>query len=144
MIIIYTDGSCSRNPGPGGFGVVITDNNNIIAQYQERTDSTTNNREEMKAIIWALENYGRGLNYPPIVYSDSMYCVNTFNTWMKSWKANGWKRAKGKQVENLDLVKKYDKLIEEGYQIDLRYIKGHAGHEFNELADKLATGTIIL
>lgn len=143
-MVIYVDGSCKGNPGPGGFGVVVlNDKGDIINQYQEFCENTTNNREEMKAIIWALENYGKCVP-SIIVYSDSAYCVNTFNIWMKNWKVNGWKRPKGQQVENLDLVKKYDKLINEGYLIDLQKVKGHADNEFNNLADKLATGYLLL
>lgn len=143
MIEIYTDGSCCGNPGPGGFGVVVIDNGQIIDKYQEFTDATTNNREEMKAILYVLENYGKG--FPcPIVYSDSEYSINTFNIWMHNWKAAGWKRPKGKPVENLDLVQKYDKLNSEGYYIDLRKVKGHADNEYNNFADKLATGIIKL
>lgn len=101
----------------------------------------------MKAIIWALENYGnpedriiRG--YIPIVYSDSAYCINSFTNWIHGWKANGWTRAKGKKLENLDLIKRYDKLIEQGYKVNLKKIQGHAGYVGNILADGLATGKI--
>lgn len=153
MFTIYTDGSCSGNPGPGGFGVVVVEswdipeNGVIIDACTKRSPQTTNNREEMKAIIWALENYGdekhRGNGFViPIVYSDSAYCVNSFTNWIHGWKANGWTRAKGKKLENLDLIKRYDELVEQGYKIDLRKVEGHAGIEFNELADKLATGKI--
>ncbi len=153
MIWIFTDGSCSGNPGPGGFGVVVYEGwggeyhqNPIVDAYQKSCDSTTNNREEMKAILWALKNYGvchtgNGCIIPT-VYSDSTYCVNTFNDWMWKWKAKGWKRPKNKPVENLDLIKAYDKLIELGYKIHLQKIPGHVGEQGNELADKLATGKI--
>ncbi len=141
MITIYTDGSCSKNPGPGGFGVVVVKDNKVIAAYQEKEDNTTNNRMEMKAIIYALETYGTDPSdfTAPIVYSDSSYCVNSFTNWIKSWKANGWARAGGKKLENLDLIKTYDMLCR-NYKIDLRKIKGHAGEMYNELADALATG----
>lgn len=147
MITIYTDGSCSGNPGPGGFGVVVVKDNRVIKSHQEQENSTTNNRMEMKAIIWALENYGSPkdriiMDSTPIVYSDSAYCVNSFTNWIKGWKANGWTRAKGKKLENLDLIKRYDELTCQGYKIDLRKIAGHAGHEWNEMADGLATGRI--
>lgn len=155
MKVIYTDGSCHRNPGPGGFGVLVCEawgdedpSRYIITDaYQEFNGSTTNNREEMKAILWALENYGdeahreNGFNIP-VVYSDSAYCVNSFTKWISGWKANGWTRAKGKKLENLDLILKYDKLLSKGYKINLKYIKGHNGDFGNELADKLATGVI--
>lgn len=146
-ITLYTDGACSGNPGPGGFGVVVVEEENPINSYQEFSDQTTNNREEMKAIIWALENYGSpanraALGFIPIVYSDSAYCVNSFTNWIKGWKANGWTRAKGKKLENLDLIKRYDELTCQGYKIDLKKIAGHAGNKWNEMADGLATGRI--
>lgn len=150
MVWIFTDGACSGNPGPGGFGVVVYygwgDNYkevSIVDAYQKSSESTTNNREEMKAILWALKNYGdKHLGngcIVPVVYSDSAYCVNTFNDWMWKWKKNGWKRPKNKPVENLDLVMAYDKLITLGYKIDLRKTSGHTGEVGNELADSLAT-----
>lgn len=147
MIHIYTDGSCSGNPGPGGFGVVVCESNwgdtienyKVIDAHQERHDNTTNNRMEMSAIIWALENYG---NCEPTIHSDSAYCINTFTNWIKRWKANGWTRAGGKKIENLDLVKRYDELVKQGKVIDLRKCKGHAGDIWNEIADGLATGRL--
>lgn len=142
-MIIYTDGSCQKNPGPGGFGVIVVENDTVIAAHSERTNDTTNNREEMKAIIYALENYGAkdGDFFCPIVYSDSSYCVNSFTNWINGWKANGWVRAGGKKLENLDLIQTYDMLRQE-FKIDLRKIKGHNGILYNELADGLATGQI--
>ena len=140
---IYTDGSCCGNPGPGGFGVIVVEDNKIIAAHQEQHNSTTNNRMEMAAIIYALENYGakEGDFFIPIVYSDSSYCVNSFTAWINNWKANGWKRAGNRKLENLDLIQTYDMLRQE-FKIDLRKIKGHDGHIYNELADGLATGQI--
>lgn len=145
MITIYTDGSCRGNPGPGGFGVIVVEDDKVIAAYQEQHSSTTNNRMEMSAIIYALENYGakEGDFFAPIVYSDSSYCVNSFTNWIKNWKANGWVRAGNKSLENKDLILEYDRLTtKEGLRVDLRYVKGHNGTLFNELADQLATGKI--
>ena len=100
-MIIYTDGSAHPNPGPGGFGVVVCDdNNNIITTYSKQTNHTTNNREEIKAILWALLNYGKA-NEEVIVYSDSNYCVQTFNNWMFSWAKNGWVKSDKKTPENI-------------------------------------------
>lgn len=153
-IRIYTDGS-ARNNGyansSGGFGVVVlqvpdfcTDDTNakLVAVIQQRTSPTTNNQEEMKAIIWALENYGKDPSGTPVVYSDSSYAINTFTNWMWGWKEHGWIRGKNKIPENLDLVKYYDKLIQEGYRIQLEKVRGHNGDKWNELADMLATGKI--
>lgn len=145
-MIIYTDGACSGNPGPGGFGVVVcSEDEQITEEYSEHCEKTTNNREEIKAIIYAMENYGCRfllLNEIPVVYSDSAYCVNMFNEWIYSWAANGWRRSKNQEILNLDLVQKYWDLYNKGYRIDLRKIKGHAGYKGNERADALATGKI--
>ena len=139
MITIYTDGS-KRKEG-GGFGVAALKDNIIINAHQEQTAKTTNNREELKAILFALITYGR--NYStPIVYSDSAYCVNTFNDWMFRWASNNWIKSNGNSPENLDLIQAYYDFYNKGYRIDLRKIKGHVGHKYNELADKLATGKI--
>ena len=145
--MIYTDGSAlgnGRADAAGGYGiVVIDDNENVIDAYAERCEGTTNNRMEMSAIIWAYENYARfPFDDPPVVFSDSSYCVNTFNQWMESWKRRGWIKSDNKIPENLDLIKKYDILKNSGRIINLKYIKGHNGHLFNELADKLATNKI--
>ena len=143
VIEIYTDGSCSGNPGPGGWAAVAVDTstNKIVDVTCGREDYTTNNRMEMSAILHALAYYGN--NIPPvIVHSDSAYAVNTFTQWMWSWKNNGWKRAKGQPIENLDLVKTYVDLCEQGNQIDLRKVDGHKGIKWNEIADGLATGRL--
>lgn len=139
MIEVYVDGSCRGNPGPGGWGAVVVENGKIINAYSMRDGYTTNNRMEMSAILWAAAGYG-DLN--PVVYSDSAYAVNTFNTWMWNWKNNGWRRAMNQPIENLDLVRKYDELIQKGYRIDLRKVAGHSGVKYNEIADGLATGRI--
>ena len=139
-MIIYTDGSAHPNPGPGGFGVVILDNNeNLIGLHSKQTDNTTNNREEIKAILYALLRYGK-MDEEVIVYSDSNYCVQTFNTWMYGWARNGWIKSDKKAPENLDLIKTYYDLCQEGYKINLQKVRGHNGNEWNELADALATG----
>lgn len=147
-MIIYTDGSAHPNPGPGGYGVVVYDNENkIIDAYAHYEENTTNNIQELKAILWAMINYGiketnNDFIQPNIVYSDSSYAVNTFNSWMFSWSKNNWLTASKKTPENLNLIKAYYDLYNKGYRIDLRKIKGHNNIEGNELADKLATGKI--
>lgn len=141
LIEIYTDGACSGNPGPGGWGAVVVEDGNVIYAASERSPHTTNNQMEMSAILWALEYYGN-LDLLPIVWSDSSYAVNTFNTWMWNWKENDWHRQGDLPIKNLDLVQRYDELIQQGHRIDLRKVKGHSGVRFNELADQLATGKI--
>lgn len=146
-MIIYTDGSSHPNPGPGGFGVVVLDNNeNLWYTYSKQSADTTNNREELKAILYAFLNHGVKINDwnidVPIVYSDSNYCVQTFNDWMFRWANNGWIKSDKKVPENLDLIQAYYDWYQKGYRIDLRKVKGHAGHKWNEMADGLATGKV--
>ena len=137
-MIAYTDGACSGNPGPGGFGVVVLDDNeNLITTYSKHNPRTTNNRMELSAILYALLTYGKEKPIP-IVYSDSAYCVNTFNQWMFNWSKNNWLKSDNTPPENLDLIKTYFDWYQKGYRIDLRKCKGHAGNKWNEMADKLA------
>ena len=140
-MIIYTDGACSANGSAaavGGFGVVVLDDNeNIIELYNKQNHNTTNNREELRAILYALIKYGKQTT-PPIVYSDSAYCVNTFTQWMWSWAVKGWIKGDNKPPENLDLIQAYYDLWNHGYRIDLRKCLGHSGVKWNEMADKLA------
>lgn len=151
-MIIYVDGSCPSNGrkdnSGGGFGVVcLSDNKTPIYFYSKRCKTpTTNNREEMKAIVFSLLRFGYE-NTTPTVYSDSAYCINTFNDWMYRWKKNNWLLTGSKKPtppENLDLVKLYYNYINKGYKINLQKVKGHSGVEWNELADKLAKGNITM
>ena len=146
-MIIYTDGSAHPNPGPGGFGVVVLDNNeNLLYTYSKQCGETTNNREELKAILYTFLNHGVQINdwnnNVPIVYSDSNYCVQTFNDWMFKWANNGWIKSDKKVPENLDLIQTYYDWYQKGYRIDLRKVKGHSGQKWNEIADGLATGKV--
>ena len=139
-MVYYTDGSAHPNPGPGGFGVVIVDEtiDEIIDTYAKSSQKTTNNAEEMKAIIFAVcDAAKRGV--PAIIYSDSAYAINTFTNWMFSWERNGWVKGDGKVPENLELVKAFFELNKK-YKITLNKVKGHVGNKYNEMADKLATG----
>lgn len=136
-VVYYTDGSAHPNPGFGGFGVVTVENNKIINTYSKACKYTTNNAEEMKAILWAAcDAIQRGI--PAVIYSDSAYAINTFTNWMFSWERNGWLKSDGKVPENLELVKSFFNL-QKTYSIQLIKVRGHAGNEFNEIADKLAT-----
>lgn len=154
MVTIYTDGACQRNgkkENSGGFGVVVIDEEqNIVEKYSKLCSNTTNNREELKAILYALIKYGTKETAawelhpqtPPVVYSDSAYAVNTLTNWMFSWERNNWKKSDKQTPENLDLIQAYYELYQKGYRINLQKIKGHAGHKWNEMADALATGKI--
>lgn len=146
MSIFYTDGSAHPNPGPGGFGVVIlNDDNKFVGSYSKQTEQTTNNREELKSILWVMLKWGCNIGewgHSPLVYSDSAYCVNTLNEWMFNWANNNWLKSDNKPPENLDLIKAYYEHYQKGFRIDLRKVKGHNNNKWNELADKLATGKI--
>ena len=142
MIKIYTDGACSGNPGPGGYGLVILKDDNIIQwRHSAFCDNTTNNREEMKAIIEAFRLADLGFpNEDVFIYSDSAYCVNMINDWIWNWSKNGWKNSKKKEVENIDLVKEiYNYINKEFYHCQVVKISGHSGKVGNEIADALAT-----
>ena len=150
-MIIYTDGSAHPNPGPGGFGVIIVDNNkNLLYAYNKQFDNkVTNNEMELKAILYSFLNYGINIynedNFNkeiPIVYSDSNYCVQTFNEWMFGWANKGWIKSDKQTPENLDLIQAYYNWYHKGYRIELKKVKGHAGNKWNEVADQLATGKL--
>ena len=137
-MVFYTDGSAHPNPGPGGFGVVIVDpNGEVIETYAKHCDNTTNNAEEMKAILYAACR-ARLAGESAVIYSDSAYAINTFTNWMYSWERNNWTKSDGKVPENLDLVKAFFDLSK---TMDINFIKvkGHKGNQYNELADKFAT-----
>ena len=139
-MVYYTDGSAHPNPGPGGFGVVIVDEttDEIIDTYAKSSQKTTNNAEEMKAIIFAVCDAAKR-GGPAIIYSDSAYAINTFTNWMFYRERNGWIKSDGKVPENLELVKAFFELNKK-YKITLNKVKGHIGDKYNEIADKLATG----
>ena len=140
-MIFYTDGSASPNPGPGGFGVVQIDTEgNILSTYSSRQDNTTNNEQEMKAILYAACQ-GVLAKEDVLIYSDSAYAINTFSNWMYNWERNGWIKGDGKVPENLEVVQAFfevSKMIE----VIFVKVKGHSKNPFNELADNLATGKI--
>ncbi len=140
-MIIYVDGACSGNGSAaavGGYGVVVLDEEgNFITCYNHRNENTTNNRQELRAILYTLLTYGKE-QPEPIVYSDSAYAVNTLTTWMWAWAARGWVKSDNKEPENLDLIQAYYDLWNKGHRISLRKCKGHDGVYWNEVADKLA------
>jgi len=139
---IYTDGSCRSNGNPdaiGGFGVVAVSEEKGLFTYAHQEIGTTNNRQEIKGVLYALFNFG-DKEFAPTVYCDSAYVVNTFNDWMFKWAANDWKTSTNKTPENLDLIQAYYEYWMEGYRINLQKITGHSGNKWNDLADRLATG----
>ncbi|MEO1042527.1 MAG: ribonuclease HI [Pseudomonadota bacterium] len=134
MIEAYTDGACSGNPGPGGWGVLMI-NGQERQEFCGGEAETTNNRMELMAAIRALEEAPK--DEPLTVTTDSQYVKNGVETWIHGWKRNGWKTAAKKPVKNQDLWQTLDALAEKR-MVTWAWVKGHAGHEGNEAADALA------
>lgn len=139
-IDIYADGACSSNPGPGGFGVFCEQYGYL---YGIHCEETTNNREELKAIIYAFEFAQKYPNKIFLVHSDSKYCVNICNDWIFKWAKNDWQRHNQQQIENLDLIQNlYNYLTIDFFNCQVIYCKGHSGIPGNELVDAVASGNI--
>ena len=134
MINIYTDGACSGNPGKGGWGVLILDNNKEIL-LNGGDQLTTNNKMELTAAIKALEYFK--IKKDLIIYTDSKYVKDGIESWIINWKKNGWKTSTKKIVKNKELWMQLDNLINK-HKVTWKWVKGHAGLEFNEKADELA------
>ena len=133
---IFTDGACSGNPGPGGWGTVMIRGGAIVGRAYGREAHTTNNRMELQALIAGFRMLGS--DDEMTLWSDSQLCVNTINTWAAAWERRGWMR-KGGAVKNLDLVKEAYQLSRERPRATLTWIKAHNGSLWNEYVDTLAT-----
>ena len=138
LVEIFTDGACSGNPGPGGWGAVLRWNGNE-KELSGGEVETTNNRMELMAAIAALE----ALKRPVAVRltTDSVYLRDGITKWINGWKRNGWKTAAKKPVKNADLWQRLDS-ARHGHEIEWAWVKGHAGHPENERADQLARDAI--
>lgn len=134
IIKIFTDGACKGNPGKGGWGALIIDNNEEIEIYGGSLN-TTNNRMELLATINALKFY----NDSKIIelYTDSKYVQNGITDWIDNWKKNGWLNASKKPVKNIELWKELD-VMSNFHKVDWFWVKGHSNHRENDLADALA------
>ncbi|HCQ70735.1 MAG TPA: ribonuclease HI [Rhodospirillaceae bacterium] len=138
VVEIYTDGACSGNPGPGGWGVLLR----YGAHEKELCGGepeTTNNRMEMMAVIQALSALKKRSTVH--LYTDSKYVMDGINQWMDGWKARGWKTASKKPVKNQDLWQEIDSRLQD-HHVTFFWVKGHAGHPENERADELARAGI--
>jgi ribonuclease HI len=134
MIEIYTDGACSGNPGPGGWGVLLR-MNSIERELSGGVPATTNNRMELLAVIEALQSLTQPVEAR--VYTDSQYVQKGISVWIHSWKRRGWKTAGKEPVKNEDLWRRLDALTA-GHILEWHWVKGHAGHLDNERVDALA------
>ncbi len=131
---IFTDGACSGNPGPGGWGAVLRWNG-VEKELNGGERDTTNNRMEMMAAIQALEALKRASRVD--LYTDSVYLRDGITKWIHNWKAKGWKTAAKKPVKNVDLWQRLETAMAR-HEVEWHWVKGHAGHPENERADSLA------
>ena len=142
-IVIYTDGGCHGNPGPGGWGIVVIADG-VAKQLSGGEAHTTNNRMELMAAINALaviKNTAGFAARPITLNIDSQYVKNGITNWIKGWKAKGWKTADKKPVKNQDLWVQLDELNSQ-LQVNWNWVKGHAGIEYNEVCDQLCQDEI--
>jgi len=136
-IIIYTDGACKGNPGPGGWGAILRSMGHAEKELFGGELLTTNNRMEMTAVIEALSALKRPCDVA--IYIDSKYVLQGMTEWLPGWKAKGWMTAAKQPVKNVDLWQKLDTLVNaSGHTIEWLWVKGHAGDPGNERADALA------
>ena len=135
VVEIYTDGACSGNPGPGGWGAVLTYDGHEREMHGGEASGTTNNRMELMAAIQALESLTR----PSVVrlHTDSVYVRSGITSWLNSWKRNGWRTASKQPVKNEDLWRRLDAAAAR-HEVHWLWVKGHAGNPGNERADALA------
>ncbi|MRG71568.1 ribonuclease HI [Alphaproteobacteria bacterium HT1-32] len=137
-IEIFTDGACSGNPGPGGWGAILRWRE-TEKELSGGEASTTNNRMELMAAICALETLKRPSSC--VLYTDSTYVRDGITKWIHGWKRNGWKTAAKKPVKNAELWQRLEKACAT-HQVDWQWVKGHAGHPENERADQLARDAV--
>lgn len=135
---IYTDGACSGNPGPGGWGALLR-HGGVEKELSGGEANTTNNRMELMGAISALES----LTLPTQVklYTDSQYVQKGISEWLPGWVRRGWKTADNKPVKNADLWKRLD-AARQGHKVEFIWVRGHNGHEENERVDRLAVDAI--
>ncbi|MBM3590417.1 MAG: ribonuclease HI [Alphaproteobacteria bacterium] len=137
-IIIYTDGACSGNPGDGGWGAIL-----MFKEHQKQISGsqkdTTNNQMEITAVIESLKIIKKSSEI--IIYTDSKYVMEGITKWINGWKNNGWKTADKKPVKNCELWQKLDNEVNK-HNIEWRWVKGHSGNKYNDIADNLAREAI--
>jgi ribonuclease HI len=138
LVEIYTDGACRGNPGPGGWGALLTAGEHV-KELSGAEPLTTNNRMELTAVIRALEALKRPAELR--IFTDSEYVRRGITEWLRSWKARGWKTADRKPVKNQDLWERLDTLAT-GHRIEWRWVRGHSGIPGNERVDQLANEAI--
>ena len=138
IVEVFTDGACRGNPGPGGWGVVLRYDGTEKTLYGGEKN-TTNNRMELMAAIMGLESINRSCKVS--LTTDSKYVRDGISDWIHNWKKRGWKTASKAPVKNVELWQRLDKAREQ-HDVEWHWVKGHAGHPGNELADQLANQAI--
>ena len=133
---VFTDGSATPNPGRGGWAAVRVVGGAVLEEISGADADTTNNRMELTALLRGIELVPEGTT--AVLYSDSQLAVRTVNEWAPGWEARGWRRARG-PVENLDLVRPLVERLRERPELEVRWIRAHVGHRWNEYADRLAS-----
>ena len=147
---IYTDGACSKNPGPGGYSFIFVKDGKVTYTQKGYSPKTTNNEMELLAIVKALQILKEScsaLSLDVTVYSDSLYCLNPINLgWLKTWKQKGWKNSHNQPIANLKLWTILYRILypqrKSKVTINFVKVKGHSGNKYNELADQLAKSII--
>jgi ribonuclease HI len=139
MIAIFTDGACSGNPGPGGWGAIIVTPEGLVVELAGREEPTTNNRMELGGVIASL-NAVRGRPGVALIHSDSTYVIEGITKWILGWKRRGWTTAAGEPVKNEDLWRALDAAVAARGRggVEWRWVKGHSGHDANERCDEIA------
>ena len=136
-VVIYTDGACKGNPGPGGWGALLRAADGAEKELCGGELETTNNRMEMMAVIEALSALKRPCHV--VLHVDSQYVLKGMTEWLQGWKAKGWRTAAKQPVKNVDLWQRLDALVHQSeHRIEWQWVKGHAGDPGNERADALA------
>jgi len=138
IVEIYTDGACSGNPGPGGWGALLRFRD-VEKELSGGEPDTTNNRMEMMAAIQAIESLKRPVRAR--VHTDSVYLRDGITRWLAKWKTNGWRTAARKPVRNIDLWQRLEAAVTD-HEVEWVWVKGHAGHPENERADALARAAV--
>lgn len=139
-ILIFTDGACTGNPGPGGWGSIVSFPNGTVQELGGAVPQTTNNRMEMAAAIHALGLLDPVEPSPIVLYTDSTYLIRGITQWIWGWRSRGWKNAEGKDVANRELWEELARQVArlKPTAIDWKYVRGHAGYPGNERCDQIA------